>query len=83
MESLFPEVYVLEIIKRAKGVSDGEIVAWNEDTDNVQEEVLRRSAKAGYCERDGSPVGAGKGDSYRPVNKQRYDRNYERIFGHS
>ena len=22
-----------------------------------------------------------KGDTYRPVNKERYDRNYERIFG--
>ena len=24
---------------------------------------------------------AGKGDGYRPVNKKRYDKNYERIFG--
>lgn len=24
---------------------------------------------------------AGKGDRYRPVNKERYDKNYERIFG--
>jgi len=24
---------------------------------------------------------AGKGDSYRPVDKKRYDKNYERIFG--
>ena len=23
----------------------------------------------------------GKGDTYRPVNKEQYDRNYERIFG--
>lgn len=25
--------------------------------------------------------GAGKGDSPRPVNKKRYDENFERIFG--
>lgn len=25
--------------------------------------------------------GAGKGDSPRPVNKTKYDQNYERIFG--
>jgi len=24
---------------------------------------------------------AGKGDKYRPVNKPKYDREYERIFG--
>lgn len=24
---------------------------------------------------------AGKGDKYRPVNKKKYDENYERIFG--
>jgi len=23
----------------------------------------------------------GKGDTYRPVNKKQYDKNYERIFG--
>lgn len=25
--------------------------------------------------------GAGKGDSYRPVNQKRWDENWERIFG--
>lgn len=25
----------------------------------------------------------GKGDTYRPVNKKKYDENYERIFGGS
>lgn len=24
---------------------------------------------------------SGKGDTYRPVNKKKYDENYERIFG--
>lgn len=24
---------------------------------------------------------AGKGDTYRPVDKKKYDRNYDRIFG--
>jgi hypothetical protein len=71
----------LEILKRAKGAADGEVAAWNENPENVKEEALKRSAKAGYCERDGTPKGAGKGDRYRPVNRQRYELNYERIFG--
>ena len=69
-------------MKRAKGVSDGEVVDWNESESNVREEVNRRSHKAGYTDRDGQPRGAGKGDAPRPVNKKLYDRNYERIFGH-
>lgn len=72
----------MEIIKRAKGKADGEVVPWNESESNVREEVNRRAAKAGYCNSDGTPVGAGKGDTYRPVNKKKYDRNYERIFRH-
>lgn len=66
----------------AKG-NEGEIVAWNESENNVREEVLKRNAKAGYCNRDGTPVSAGKGDRFRPVDKKKYDRNYERIFGKS
>jgi len=42
----------LEILKRAKGDS-GEIVAWNENSKNVQEEVNRRTAKAGYTTKYG------------------------------
>ncbi len=41
----------------AKG-NEGETVAWNESEANVREEVLRRNAKAGYCTRNGEPVGA-------------------------
>ena len=67
-------------MKRARGASDGEVVAWNEGSANVREEVNRRSFKAGYTDRDGQPRGAGKGDSPRPVNKRRYDENYDRIF---
>ena len=55
-------------------------MAWNESEANVREEVLRRNTKAGYCNRDGSQIGAGKGDRFRPVNKKKYDRNYDRIF---
>jgi hypothetical protein len=69
----------LEILKRAK--SGGEIIHWNESESNVKEEVFRRNAKAGYCNRDGSPVSSGKGDHFRPVNKKKYDKNYEKIFG--
>jgi hypothetical protein len=61
--------------------NEGELVSWNESEKNVREEVLRRNAKAGYCEKDGTPKGAGKGDRYRPVNKKKYDANFEKIFG--
>ena len=49
-----------------------------------REEVNRRTFKAGYTDHDGSPreSRAGKGDMFRPVNKELYDRNYEKIFGH-
>ena len=53
------KVYVLEILKRAKGDSS-EIVAWNENESNVREEALRRNAKAGYCTRNGEPRNATK-----------------------
>jgi len=75
----------LEILKRAKGFQSGEGVSAFESEANVKEEVIRRSHKAGITEKDGTPIrsnGAGKGDVPRPCNKKRYDRNYERIFGH-
>ncbi len=67
----------VKVLEMAKG-NDGEIVSWNED---VRDEALRRNARAGYCERDGTPKGAGKGDRYRSVNKKKYDEGYKRIFG--
>jgi hypothetical protein len=52
LESLFSEVFILEIIKQAKGDS-GEIIAWNEKDCNVREEVNRRTAKAGLSTKYG------------------------------
>lgn len=77
---LAQEIQVLEILKRAKGFQSGEGVSAFESEANVREEVNRRSYKAGYTNKDGTPVGAGKGDSFRPVNKKKYDENYEKIF---
>ena len=45
----------MEILERAKGNS-GEIVPWNADKKDVQDEINRRSAKAGYTTRDGNPT---------------------------
>ncbi len=70
----------MEILKRAKGFQSGEGVSAFESEANVREEAIRRSHKAGHCNSEGGPVGAGKGDSPRPYNKKRYDKNYERIF---
>ncbi len=72
----------MEILKRAKQFQSGEGISAFESEANVKEEVNRRTFKAGYTDRDGQPrTGAGKGDTYRPVNKRKYDENYERIFG--
>ena len=65
----------------------GMIVPVTESESSIKDEVNRRTYKAGYTDRDGQPKisrsnGAGKGDVQRPINKKRYDRNYERIFGH-
>lgn len=54
----------------AKG-NDGEAVAWNENKSNVHEEVLRRSAKAGYCTRNGEPVCSTKVQATVPCGKQK------------
>jgi len=69
----------LEILKRAKGDS-GEIVAWNENPENVREEVNKRTAKAGYTTKYGEPEGRTK-IMAQPAN-DRYRKNYKRIFGH-
>jgi len=69
----------VEIIERAKGFQSGEGVSAFESEANVKEEVTRRAHKAGYVERDGTPRGAGKGDSPRPVNMNKYRENYDKI----
>ncbi len=82
---LVTEIDVLEILKRAKQFQSGEGISAFESEANVKEEVNRRTFKAGYTDRDGQPrsSGAGKGDTYRPVNKKLYDENYDKIFGKS
>ena len=69
----------MEILKRAK--SGGEIIPWNEDSENVKEEVLRRNAKAGYCNSDGSPINPDRIISM-PAN-DKYRENYVKIWGHN
>ena len=83
--ALVQETNILEILKRAKGFQSGEGVSAFESEVNVQEEVNRRTFKAGYTDRDGQPrvsrqTSNGKGDSPRPMNKKKYDENYDRIF---
>lgn len=78
----------MEILKRARGHSDGDVLSFNshKNKKDVQGELNHRTWKAGYTDRDGQPKisrsnGAGKGDVPRPMNKKKYDENYERIFG--
>ena len=77
----------MEILKRAGTVNDGDLVSPLISEKELKSEVNHRSHKAGYTDRDGQPKrsrnnGAGKGDVFRPCNKELYDQNYERIFGH-
>jgi len=60
----------LEILKRAKGDS-GEIVNWNEGSENVREEVNRRAAKVGYCTKNGEPCHRTKIQNSIPFGKQK------------
>ncbi len=70
----------MQILRRAKN-AEMDIISASESKSNVREEANRRSCKAGYTDRDGQPrTSSGKGDLYRPVNKKRYDENYDRIF---
>ena len=73
----------MEIIKRAKQFQSGEGISAFESEANVQEEVNRRTCKAGYTDSDGQLRSSGAGGVPRPCNMNRYRENYERIFGHS
>ena len=73
----------MQILKRAKGDS-GETVSFRAKEEDLRDEVNRRSHKAGYTDRDGQPPlcnrgGAGKGDAPRPMNKKKFNENYDRI----
>ena len=63
-----------------------EIVPVGTSESDIRQEVNRRTCKAGYTDSDGQQMisrssGAGKGDAPRPINKDEYDKGYERIFG--
>lgn len=68
-----------QILQRARGLGDGELVSIKENSKTVQEEVLRRSAKAGYSTRLGEPTSREKISSGW---SKLYAQNYVRIFGH-
>jgi hypothetical protein len=71
----------LEILKRAKGVSDGEIMPFGyKPPAGLQEELNQRTYKAGYTNKEGGPRNRTK-IMAAPPTKQ-YRDNYVRIFGH-
>ena len=43
----------MEILKRARGHSDGDIMPFNADVNEIKEEVNKRTYKAGYTGRYG------------------------------
>lgn len=68
------------ILRRATGDNDGDVVDWNESEANVREEANRRTCKAGHTNREGGPPATGNIRS-RPFTEQGRE-NYIRIFGH-
>jgi len=73
----------MEIITEKHKAPDEIVPAGTSDKD-VQQEVNRRTYKAGYTDRDGQPrrTSTGKGDNFRPCNRKKYAENYEKIFKH-
>lgn len=59
----------------------------HKNEDQVKAAIVDGRAR-GVCDRNGNTIprrkrgAAGKGDRFRPVDKKRYEENYERIFGH-
>jgi hypothetical protein len=72
------EITVLEILKRAKGISDGEIMPFGyKPPAGLQEELNQRTYKAGYTNKEGGPRGRTK-IMAEPPNEQ-YRKNYDKI----
>lgn len=69
----------MEIIERAKGKADGEIVSCFENENAVKDEVNLRTCKAGYTNRQGEPL---KSCRISSGWNRKVESNYERIFGH-
>ena len=69
----------MEILKRAKGMNDGEMASWgNKPPAGLQDELNHRTHKAGYTDSDGQPrtsrqTDYSKGDSRRPCNINKYE----------
>ncbi len=70
----------MEILKRARGPNDGDVVSFGPAPAGLQDELNLRSFKAGHTDRDGQPKDLPKIRSM-PSNEQ-YRKNYRRIFGH-
>lgn len=68
----------MEILKRAKGMSDGEIMPYGYKAPaGLQEEINQRTCKAGYTNKEGGPRNRTK-IMAAPPNEQ-YRKNYDRI----
>jgi len=60
----------MEILKRAKGKTDGEVVSFAENAESVREEADRRVRKAGYA-RGRTTISAGW--------SRKFEENFKRI----
>jgi hypothetical protein len=74
------KVEVLEILKRARGDA-GEGIPWNAREADVRQEIVHRTWKAGYSDKDGMPI-QHREDAHCKSDLQRYRKNYVKIFGH-
>jgi len=63
---------------------------WNEEP---IKKAIMKGRSAGICDKNGNTIRyrsgrkpgesseAGKGDTYRPVNRKKYEKNYTSVFG--
>lgn len=65
----------------------GDLVPFNADNKDVQDEVVRRTTKAGLSHSDGMPTGRVQGRHCKRIVSMPatdiYRDNYRKIFGHS
>lgn len=72
----------MEILKRAKGVGDGEMTSWGYNPPaGLQDELNRRTHKAGYTDRDGQQKKRLAEIVSMPAT-DKYRENYRKVFGH-
>jgi hypothetical protein len=78
---VFKKIKMLEILKRARGHSDGDMATFGRPPSGLQAELNHRTWKAGYTDRDGQQKTRLAEIVSKPPT-EKYRENYVKIFGH-